>query len=99
MIRYDPRDLAEVRVSHGGVFLCRAVCQELADQTISLKEIVRARNQRRRALKQEIKDRGDLVETYLQVHQEGATSFVPLPPPQVEPETPPARRLKLYENE
>ena len=30
MLRYDPRDMAEVRVFHEGRFLCRAVCQELA---------------------------------------------------------------------
>lgn len=29
MLRYDPRDVAEVRVFHQGGFLCRAVCQEL----------------------------------------------------------------------
>jgi hypothetical protein len=63
-----------------------------------LKEIVRARNQRRRALKQKIKDRGDLVETYLQVHQE-EPDLPGLPPAQRAPETQPARRLKLYENE
>lgn len=35
-IRYDPRDLAEIRIFHNGKFLCRAICQELADQSISL---------------------------------------------------------------
>lgn len=49
-IRYDPRDMAEVRVYHRDAFLCRAICPELAGHTISLKEIVRARNQRRRQL-------------------------------------------------
>ena len=29
-IRYDPRDIAEVRVYHNSKFLCRAICQELA---------------------------------------------------------------------
>ena len=29
-IRYDPRDMAEIRVYHQERFLCRAVCQELA---------------------------------------------------------------------
>ena len=40
-IRYDPRDLAELRVFHGDRFVCRAICPEVADQTISLKEIQR----------------------------------------------------------
>src|SRR6266545_4799299 len=38
-LRYDPRDMAEIRVYHGDTFICHAVCQELAGQTISLKEI------------------------------------------------------------
>ena len=29
-LRYDPRDLAEVRLFHEGRFLCRAICPELA---------------------------------------------------------------------
>ena len=41
-IRYDPRDLAEIRVYYNNAFLCRAICQELADKTISLKEIIKA---------------------------------------------------------
>lgn len=95
VIRYDPRDMAEIRVYHQNTFLCRAVCQELASQTISLKEIIQARNQRRRALKQGIKERTELIQTYLNVHQ-GAPE---LPPPPLEPPNPPARRLKLYEHE
>ena len=33
LLRYDPRDVAEVRVFHEGRFVCRAVCQELAGET------------------------------------------------------------------
>ena len=40
-IRYDPNDMAEIRVFHQNRFLCRAVCQELAGETISLKDIIR----------------------------------------------------------
>lgn len=98
VIRYDPRDMAEIRIYHRNAYLCRAVCQELADQTVSLQEIVRARNRRRRELKKEIKDREELVQTYLKVHQEEPDSRLK-PPAQTEPEAPPARRLKLYENE
>jgi putative transposase len=98
VIRYDPRDLAEIRVYHHGSFLCRALCQELAGQTISLKEIVRARTQQRRELQGEIKDRAELVATYVKVHQAETDSPL-LAPPQPAPQTPPARRLKLYENE
>jgi len=45
-LRFDPRDMAELRVFHGGRFLCRAVCAELAGATVPLREILRARNQR-----------------------------------------------------
>ena len=43
LLRYDPRDIAEVRVFHEGRFLCRAVCQELAGETVPLREVIRAR--------------------------------------------------------
>jgi transposase-like protein len=36
VIRYDPADLAEIRVFYHDRFLCRAICQELAGQTVSL---------------------------------------------------------------
>ena len=32
-IRYDPRDMAEIRVYFQGRFLCRAICQALAGET------------------------------------------------------------------
>ena len=42
LLRYDPRDIAEVRVFHEGRFVCRAVCQELAGETVPLREVIRA---------------------------------------------------------
>ena len=43
-IRYDPRDLAEIKVYFAdGTFLCKAVCQDIADLTISLRELLSAR--------------------------------------------------------
>lgn len=65
VIRYDPSDLAEIRVYHEDGFLCRAVCQELADQMISLKEIVQARTQRRRQVRDDLKERMTLVDQLL----------------------------------
>ena len=41
-IRYDPRDITEIRVFHRERFLCRAVSPDHADRTISLKDIQRA---------------------------------------------------------
>ena len=46
IIRYDPRDLAEIRVFHRGRFLVRAICPDLAAATVSLKEITAARTGR-----------------------------------------------------
>ena len=97
VIRYDPRDMAEIRVYYNNAFLCRAVCQELADQTISLQEIIRARNRRRRALRGTIKERSTLIQTYLEVHEDVPT----VTEPENEPETPEPskKRLKRYYNE
>ena len=57
VLRYDPRDLAEVRLFHQGKFLCRAICPELAGQTVALRDIRRARDQRRRDLRETLRDR------------------------------------------
>ena len=39
LIRYDPADMAVIYVFYQDRFLCRAICQELSGQTVSLKEI------------------------------------------------------------
>src|SRR2546430_14711432 len=62
IIRYDPRDLAELRVYFGDTFLCRAICPELAGETIALKDIIRARNVHRRQLRATLADREATVE-------------------------------------
>jgi putative transposase len=58
VIRYDPRDMAEIRIYHRHAFLCRAVCQELAGRTISLQVIEQARNHRRKQLRHTLRSRG-----------------------------------------
>ena len=50
MLRYDPRDAAEVRIFYNDRFLCRAVCPELAGAVITLRDVLKARRQRRRGL-------------------------------------------------
>lgn len=67
-IRYDPRDLAEIRVFHRNRFLCRAVCQEYAGLTISLKDIQTARVKHRHALRHQINERIKCVAEYLPEH-------------------------------
>ncbi len=69
-IRYDPRDMAEIRVFHQERFLCRAVCQELAGQTLDVKAVIKARNERRRHLRQALETRAAAVDALLEVHRE-----------------------------
>jgi putative transposase len=75
MIRYDPLDLGELRVFFEDRFVCRAICPELSGQTVSLKEIVAARQTRRRELRGEIVEREALVKRYSKV--DGAVSREP----------------------
>jgi len=93
VIRYDPRDVAEIRVFRGDAFLCRAVCQELAGQTVGFKDIIKARNERRRHLRAELSEREEVVRLLLAVHQEDAPTGLK-PPSSVG-----APRLKRYVNE
>ena len=51
VIRYDPRDITEIRVFDHDEFVCKAVNQDHHDEKVSLKEIQAARNSRRRALR------------------------------------------------
>lgn len=62
MVRYDPADMAEIRVYHKERFLCRAICPDLATETVALVDIVRARRERRRDLSRAIKERRALVD-------------------------------------
>jgi putative transposase len=97
ILRYDPRDMAEVRVYFQDRFLCRAVCQELAGETVALRDIIRARNHRRRELRQTIEERRRLVDSLLEARQWTATPQEASPPDQQPtPETP---KLKRYFNE
>lgn len=68
VIRYDPRDMAEIRVFYKNRFLCRAVCSQLESQTVTLQEIVKARNARSRELRSELSDRKSVVSRYIKVH-------------------------------
>jgi putative transposase len=92
-IRYDPRDLAEVRVFHRDRFLCRAVCAELAGETIGLKDLIRARRQRRRELRGTLLERERHVAVFIESPVQPTVEG-----PDHEPPTPPdgSARLKRY---
>jgi putative transposase len=74
LIRYDPADLAEIRVYYQDTFLCRAICQELSGQTVSLKEIEKARNERRKQVRSGLSSRAAIVEQFIAVHHEEPSS-------------------------
>ena len=65
VIRYDPRDMAEIRVFHEGKFVCRAFCQELTGQEVSLKEIMRTRRARKRELRKTLDAHAQLLKEYV----------------------------------
>ena len=97
LLRYDPRDVAEVRVFHHDRFICRAICQELAGQTVALREIVQARNDRRRALRQTIEERRRTVDSLLDAKRWSVPEDEHAAPrPEPHDETP---KLKRYFNE
>ena len=94
-VRYDPRDLSEVRLFHRTGFLCLAVCEDHAGEAVTLKDIQAARRAHRRSLRTAINERVARV-----------ADFLPCPDPpsrQVQPPRPassPARpRLRLYEED
>ena len=96
-IRYDPVDMAEIRVFQGDRFICRAICQELAGETVSLKDVVQARNEQRRALSATIRDRRSLVDQLVRRPVEGA--LAPVPERAATPSTEGAPRLRRYEHD
>ncbi|MGL5075382.1 MAG: Mu transposase C-terminal domain-containing protein [Waterburya sp.] len=96
-IRYDPIDLTEIRVYHQNKFLCRAICLDLSTETVSLKEIQTARNQRRKQLKQQIKDRVSIVDALMgNKKQSHRTHFEPEQPATNKPKK---QALKRYYND
>jgi len=62
-IRYDPADMAVIHVFYQNRFLCRAICQELSGQTISLKEIEKARSERRKQVRAGLSTRAAVDES------------------------------------
>lgn len=94
-IRYDPADIAEIRVYRGDRFLCRAICQELAGETVSFKDILRARTERRQALQSTIRNRRSLVDQVLLRPAATAQAALPLTAETISTRgAPPLRRYK-----
>lgn len=99
-IRFDPRDLAEIRVYHNDQFLCKAVCQELASYTISLKEITRARQKRKRELRKVINEKKSLLDIVLASKNEKNIAINNKKESEEKTAKPSKKiKLKLYEND
>lgn len=91
-VRYDPRDLSEIRLFHRDGFLCRAVSEEHAGEVVTLKDIETARRAHRRSLRATINERVARVADLLPHHAQP-----PLPAPHPRPAPSPVRpRLRLY---
>jgi putative transposase len=68
LIRYDPADMGEVHVFYQDRFLCRAICAELSDRKVSLKEIEKARSERRKQVRAGLSTREAMVNRYVEMH-------------------------------
>lgn len=100
-LRYDPRDMGEIRVFDDNGFVCRAICPDLAGETVALRDIVRARNERRRDLRRTLADREKVVDELMALKRladkpAAEPDADPTPLKQTRPAPPP---LKRYRNE
>lgn len=97
-IRYDPRDMGEVRVFYRNAFLCRAVSADHAGNNITLKDIQAARVAHRRRLRSEIGERKARVADFFPALViRPALSTTPAPPPSAEvTRQPKGPRLRTY---
>ncbi|WP_324615217.1 Mu transposase C-terminal domain-containing protein [Nesterenkonia sedimenti] len=96
-VRYNPRDVGEIRVYFNDAYLCRAIAPELASESVSLQEVQAARSQRRRDLKQQLRQRRSLADAL-----PTDTRYIPPEAAEAEPDpievapSPPRHRLRLY---
>lgn len=75
-IRYDPRDMAQIRVYYRDEFLCSALCQTLTGQVVSLKEIIQARNRVRNQRRARIQQAQQLLS---RLDKDPVEADVPMP--------------------
>jgi putative transposase len=94
-IRYDPRDLSEIRVFHHEQFLCRAVSEAHAGEVVTLQDIQTARRAHRRALRTAIHERVARVVDFLPGHPQGELHAEARQPARTRPQT----KLRLYQED
>jgi putative transposase len=92
--------VAEIRVSYNQRFLCLAICPELAGETVSLRDIVKARNQRMRQLRSILRDRKKTIDSLFELKRGelGQTLKTPTESSQKNKRDP-VRLLKRYYND
>jgi putative transposase len=93
--------MAKIRVFHNDKLLCSAICPELAGATVPLREILRARNRRRRELRGVLRNRQAAVDTLLDMKRGEATEKTDEPLKSESQSTPKRSTppLKRYRNE
>lgn len=84
-IRYDPRDLSEIRVYDHDTYLCVAIDEAHPNQRLSLRDIETAHRARRRQLRKNINDR--------------IPQAAPREEPRTEPVQPRRVKLRTYEED
>lgn len=89
-VRYDPRDLSDIRVFHGDAFVCRAVSTDRFGAAVTLKDIQAARRAHRKALRSNINE-------YLSHASSFDPDWSPKVTPPVKPSPPAKPKLRLYE--
>ncbi len=94
-IRFDPRDLSEIRVFYRNNFLCRAVSEEHAGEVVTLKDIQAARRIHRRSLRTTINERVARVVDLLPVQQPKPPAEEQSPPPHEKRRT----KLRVYQED
>ena len=95
-IRYDPRDMAEIRVSYRDRFLCRAICAELAGETVPFRDIIRVLNSRRKQLRKVLTEKQKTVDVLLQLKR---GDNIVKPSPGATADSSSGVRIKRYRNE
>ncbi|MGM0875397.1 MAG: Mu transposase C-terminal domain-containing protein [Bacillota bacterium] len=92
IIRYDPRDIAEVRVFYQDKYICTAIAPEISDYTVDLKDIVSARNKRRKDLKKDLYNNQTIADSIVLTKQTEMET-------NIEKSKPKKSKLKRYFNE
>ena len=69
IIRYDPRDIAEIRIFYKDQYLCTAISPEISDYEVDLKEIVAARNKARKNLENQLHSGNNIAEELISSKQ------------------------------